>query len=186
MLMRKKIQMKPVLVVFICIVAAVSVYSILLKPSIGYYYCEYGLCNSLETDRAIAQSHITRSIQFREFGGSGLVENNFSVLSNGHEFSYYFDTSSEDIRGFDAVVSVMSGMVESSIFTEILREDFCGRSTMSYCLNNLDCVRGGCSGSICQAKTDEQVLTTCEYRDCYDAASYGLSCSCVDSKCQWA
>lgn len=185
-MMRRKIQMKPVLVVFLCIVAAVAVYSLLLKPQIGDYYCAAGLCSSLESDRAIAQSHITRSIQYREFGGSSLVEKNFSSIAGGHEFSYYFESSAQNIVGFNVVISVESGSVESSSFTEVLKEGFCGRSTMSYCINDLDCVRGGCSGSICQAKTDEQVLTTCEYRECYNPELYSLSCSCVDSRCQWS
>lgn len=184
--MKKRIQTKPVLVVFLVVIAAVAVYSMLLKPSLIDYSCIIGSCSTVEKDRAIAENYIVSSIQYREFGGSSLVEKNFSSIAGGHEFSYYFESSSQNIRGFDVVISVESGSVESSSFIEILKEGFCGRSTMSYCVNDLDCVKGGCSGSICQAKADEQVLTTCEYKECYSAEIYGLSCRCTEGKCQWA
>lgn len=62
---------------------------------------------------------------------------------------------------------------------------FCGTSTNGQCSSDADCIAGGCSGQVCQSKTEEPAVTTCEYRDCYNAAAFGLSCKCVNNKCQW-
>jgi eight-cysteine-cluster-containing protein len=67
-----------------------------------------------------------------------------------------------------------------------LIEEFCGTSTNGSCVSDSDCVKGGCSGQVCQSKNEEPTVTTCEYKDCYNAQSYGLNCKCVDKKCQWA
>lgn len=63
--------------------------------------------------------------------------------------------------------------------------DFCGRSTKANCGSDDDCGAGGCSGQVCMG-VDEDISTTCEYRDCYNADNYGLSCACRNEKCQWA
>jgi len=65
-------------------------------------------------------------------------------------------------------------------------DEFCGTSSYGSCIVNSDCKAGGCSGQVCQSKYEESMITTCEYRDCYNAQSYGLDCKCVDKKCQWA
>jgi len=64
-------------------------------------------------------------------------------------------------------------------------DEFCGWSTAGVCSGNSDCMTGGCSGQVCQSKNEEPVATTCEYVDCYDAESYGLSCGCVNGRCEW-
>ncbi|VVB53619.1 Uncharacterised protein [uncultured archaeon] len=63
---------------------------------------------------------------------------------------------------------------------------FCGRSTEGACRIDGDCVAGGCSGQICQSKNDEPLVSTCEYRECYNAAAYGLGCRCENNSCRWA
>ena len=63
--------------------------------------------------------------------------------------------------------------------------DFCGVSKKSACEVDTDCVAAGCSNSICQATTDAQTISTCEFKDCYVAKNYGLSCGCVDKQCTW-
>ncbi|MDI6806285.1 MAG: eight-cysteine-cluster domain-containing protein [Candidatus Aenigmarchaeota archaeon] len=67
-----------------------------------------------------------------------------------------------------------------------LREEFCGWSTNGRCLTDFDCVKGGCSGQVCQSKYEEPVITICEWRDCYNAIAYGLECKCINQQCQWA
>ncbi len=62
---------------------------------------------------------------------------------------------------------------------------FCGRSTYGSCKTDNDCLKGGCSSQICQAKDEEPIITTCEWRDCYDAEKYGVKCGCFNGKCQW-
>jgi eight-cysteine-cluster-containing protein len=62
---------------------------------------------------------------------------------------------------------------------------FCGTSTLGACTTDSDCVTGGCSAQVCQAASEEPVITTCEWRDCYDSQSTGVGCGCVAGKCQW-
>ncbi len=65
-------------------------------------------------------------------------------------------------------------------------QDFCGWSTNGECVYDSDCIAGGCSIQLCQSKDEAPAVTTCEWRDCYDASKYGLTCGCVDGKCQWS
>jgi len=66
------------------------------------------------------------------------------------------------------------------------KEAFCGESSYGKCTKNDDCVAGGCSSQICLSKNEQSdTVTTCEWADCYDATSYGLTCGCLNSKCQW-
>jgi len=62
---------------------------------------------------------------------------------------------------------------------------FCGASTGGSCSKDSDCISGGCSGQVCQAAAEPPVITTCEYRECYNAQAYGLSCGCVSGGCAW-
>lgn len=63
--------------------------------------------------------------------------------------------------------------------------DFCGTSTLASCSSDSDCNSGGCSSQVCEGKNEDKV-TTCEYKACYDAYKYGLSCKCSSGKCKWA
>lgn len=65
-------------------------------------------------------------------------------------------------------------------------EPFCGSSTEGACLSNSDCIQSGCSGQVCQSKQEARMITTCEWRDCFNASAYGLACRCVGRKCKWA
>ncbi len=65
------------------------------------------------------------------------------------------------------------------------KEGFCGTSTNGECSADSDCTSGGCSGQVCQSKSEEPMITTCEYRDCYNAEEYGVKCSCVTGTCAW-
>jgi len=62
---------------------------------------------------------------------------------------------------------------------------FCGWSTNGSCTSDADCTSGGCSGQVCQSKSEEPVITTCEYKDCYNADASGVECGCLAGKCQW-
>lgn len=63
-------------------------------------------------------------------------------------------------------------------------ENFCGSSTSASCSSSSDCHEGGCSGQVCERR-DEGTITTCEFRECYVAKNYNLSCQCIGNKCQW-
>jgi eight-cysteine-cluster-containing protein len=61
---------------------------------------------------------------------------------------------------------------------------FCGDSTNAACSSNSDCKVGGCSSQVCQG-INESIFSTCDMKDCYNAASYGLKCECSENKCKW-
>jgi len=63
--------------------------------------------------------------------------------------------------------------------------EFCGFSTFGKCKNDSDCFISGCSSQVCQSKLEEPILTTCEYRECYNYFKFNLSCKCIDNMCQW-
>ena len=62
---------------------------------------------------------------------------------------------------------------------------FCGTSTLGVCVIHSDCVKAGCSNSVCQSKSEEPSVTTCEFRECYDAEEFDAKCGCIKGKCQW-
>lgn len=63
--------------------------------------------------------------------------------------------------------------------------DFCGTSTYAECDSDVDCIRGGCSGEICQSAHQEPVITPCWWRDCFDTDKHKTFCLCMNHKCQW-
>ena len=63
--------------------------------------------------------------------------------------------------------------------------EFCGKSTYSECSSDEDCIVTGCSSQICQSKHEELAITTCEFKDCYDANKFKLICKCFNNRCQW-
>jgi eight-cysteine-cluster-containing protein len=65
------------------------------------------------------------------------------------------------------------------------KSGFCGWSTNGTCSTDSDCTTGGCSSQVCQSTSENPVVTTCIYRECFDSAARGLSCGCVLGKCQW-
>lgn len=62
---------------------------------------------------------------------------------------------------------------------------FCGWSSYGKCNNNRDCIADGCSGQVCKSKFEEQMITSCEWLDCYDAKKFNVACKCIDGRCQW-
>jgi len=64
-------------------------------------------------------------------------------------------------------------------------DEFCGWSTNEACALDLDCVVGGCSGQVCQAKDNAGIITTCEAKKCYEASQYDYTCQCANQICNW-
>jgi len=52
------------------------------------------------------------------------------------------------------------------------------------CQSDADCMKSGCSGTICQSKGADPVMTTCEWREEYTCYQEG-KCGCVNNKCEW-
>ncbi len=77
---------------------------------------------------------------------------------------------------------------ENETELEIEKEDengFCGTSTLGTCTVHSDCIRAGCSNSVCQSQNEEPSVTTCEFRECYDTNEFDAKCGCINGKCQW-
>ena len=66
-----------------------------------------------------------------------------------------------------------------------LEGGFCGWSTYAECKTDNDCKVAGCSGQVC-AGVNEDIVTTCEWKECFDAKKYGMFCGCINNQCQWA
>jgi eight-cysteine-cluster-containing protein len=52
------------------------------------------------------------------------------------------------------------------------------------CTLDSDCVTGGCSGTICQSRDSEPMITTCEWSPSY-ACYKEINCGCINGKCSW-
>lgn len=69
-------------------------------------------------------------------------------------------------------------------FTRVL-DAFCGWSTNATCTSDDECTTGGCSSQVCQGVSEEPVVTTCEYLECYNSVVLGFECGCVNNECKW-
>ncbi len=65
------------------------------------------------------------------------------------------------------------------------KDGFCGWSTGALCTTDQDCTASGCSGQVCTSVASGGVMTTCEWRECYDSKAYNVSCACVNNQCIW-
>lgn len=83
-------------------------------------------------------------------------------------------------------LNIFSEGCTNSICEENITNGFCGSSTYGSCETPADCVTGGCSGQVCQAKNGEPIVTVCDARACYNTRTYWMACDCVENKCQWA
>jgi eight-cysteine-cluster-containing protein len=77
-----------------------------------------------------------------------------------------------------------SGKIPGEI--EQIEDSFCGISILGECATNNDCIVSGCSLQVCQGKFEEEAITTCDWKECYNSESYGVICTCLEDECQWA
>jgi len=63
--------------------------------------------------------------------------------------------------------------------------EFCGWSSYGKCNSNEDCITNGCSAQICRSRFEEPIITICEWKKCYEASKYRVTCKCIEGKCQW-
>ncbi|MBI5037771.1 MAG: eight-cysteine-cluster domain-containing protein [Candidatus Kerfeldbacteria bacterium] len=53
------------------------------------------------------------------------------------------------------------------------------------CYTDTDCIVGGCSGTVCAARSEaDNLVTTCEYRNEY-ACFAKDNCLCIQNRCNW-
>lgn len=106
------------------------------------------------------------------------------IFHEGKKARLYFQKTDGEFSIVCAQFGVES-LDEARTITPSPKESFCGTSTNGECSIDSDCTAGGCSGQVCQSKTEEPMITTCEYRDCYNAEEYGVKCSCASGACAW-
>ncbi len=117
--------------------------------------------------------------QVHGFGGQVMVLN----LETGE--SEKIDQGGEE-QDFSEYYPSMGNEIGSPKTSTTPQEEFCGWSTQGNCSTDADCTSGGCSGQVCQSTFEEPVMTTCEYKECYNADLYGMECKCVEGACQWS
>jgi len=108
-------------------------------------------------------------------------------VKNGEVTSAVLDGKWDMInqRFLDESTNESNGSVDGKVNGTIdEKQEFCGWSTYGNCSSDSDCIASGCSGQVCQSIYEEPVVTTCEWRDCYNAEKYGLRCRCIEGKCQ--
>lgn len=52
------------------------------------------------------------------------------------------------------------------------------------CATDDDCIRTGCSLTVCAPSVSEPLFTACEFREEYGCLQYS-SCSCISGTCAW-
>ncbi len=83
--------------------------------------------------------------------------------------------------------TITSNTTEIDNFTDDglpIPKEFCGWNTGAECEKDSECVVGGCSGHVC-GSIGEEIITTCEYTECYNAERYNVKCECVEGICSW-
>jgi eight-cysteine-cluster-containing protein len=148
-----------------------------------------------EKAEATAVEYVKNLFCFNNYNSSNLKELNFTKTSdeNGgtYEASYMFDVDTdllpENTTAMSVNLIVANGVVKSAKVSRVTenKEGFCGYSTNGPCTSNGDCVTGGCSGQICRSASEQSLMTTCEWKDCYSAEKYNLSCKCMSGQCIW-
>ena len=83
---------------------------------------------------------------------------------------------------YSVELQVEQGTMKVNIEDGKIVDDFNREETE--CTSDNDCVKGGCSGNICQSKNSEPIFTTCEYLPEYGCYSE-ISCGCINGKCEW-
>jgi|GEM_PF-1210148 eight-cysteine-cluster-containing protein len=115
---------------------------------------------------------------------SEVCENEYCVKLISIEPQRKQDMKSQDYSAILVVFKLQSNETEKPGL-ELNQTGFCGFSTYGECVTDRDCMVGGCSGQVCQSKFEEPVITTCEWKECYDTEKYDVQCRCIENKCQW-
>lgn len=131
------------------------------------------------------QNNGTLTIEETEQGQKGYC--NFKDSTRCDEWEYYRGECSPGYPNIKPEVCKQQCPDGSVInCNETCSETFCGTSKNSTCKSDNECVASGCSNQICQSTNEVPTATTCEYKPCYEAKTYDLTCKCLDNKCQWA
>jgi eight-cysteine-cluster-containing protein len=157
-----------------------------------------GSIGTLQTNdqeaQATALDYVHHLYCFNNYNSSNLQELNFTKVSDNNSGTYnahyIFNISTDqmlNVPAMDVKLIISNGIVSSAKVSRVTtaQEGFCGYSTNGPCSSNGDCVSDGCSGQICRSTSEKSIISTCEWKDCYSAEKYGLSCKCLSGQCIW-
>lgn len=110
-----------------------------------------------------------------------IIQINISGLEKKPYEINVFGVKYKDIHPAEKILSmnITLGPMEST------KDNFCGISTHGKCSSDKDCIVGGCSNQVCQSIFEKPTITTCEWRECYNADFYGYKCGCINGRCEW-
>jgi len=159
------------------------------KIELGEYHSAYCICDiqsqNFGDKKTFELIHHATQGNGGAMGGTGVdvyfEKDDYFVIVYYSYYSIFLD-GSQKLQGSVDQYNTIQQMLSAFKFIE----EFCGTSTYGNCVSNSDCVKDGCSSQVCRSKNEKSIVTTCEYKDCYNAQSYGLGCKCVDKKCQWS
>lgn len=85
-----------------------------------------------------------------------------------------------------AAAFAITGCEEEDLESDIVLDDvpIGGKRGILRCAEDSDCVTGGCSGTICQHKDSEPIMTTCEFKPEYTCYKQ-IGCKCISNGCVW-
>ena len=66
---------------------------------------------------------------------------------------------------------------------EVCRDRVEGTEQEQECAQDSDCKAVGCSGELCVAAAEQEVLTSCEVLPCYRVLD---ECGCSEGRCRWS
>jgi eight-cysteine-cluster-containing protein len=147
-----------------------------------------------EKAMTLAEDYVHNLYCFNNYNSSNLKELNFTKVSDEkqgtYKASYLFNIDTDKMVNVSAMsvdLVISNNIVTSAKVSRVMKtsDGFCGYSTNGPCSTDGDCFSAGCSGQICQSKSDESSMTTCEWKDCYSAEKYNLSCKCMSGQCIW-
>jgi eight-cysteine-cluster-containing protein len=138
----------------------------------------------------VMEKYVKGMYCYMNYGGHSQERLSFSDEGDAKFFATYrFEVEPDLLEGrYDFVevnLTVRYGVVIGADVA-YRKEPFCGASTRGECAFDDDCKTGGCSGQVCQSAKEASLITTCEWKACYNSARYKLSCKCVDGECLWA
>lgn len=186
----KSIDIFTILGIALLVVGIFAVAIIILKmpKSCTGISCTGGNISGEINYSEIARQFVLSSEQYAQHQGTNIRETSRRFISDSvYEYTFAFDkgnTNASVNRGFEMKILVTENSIKMISINE-LGSGFCGLSSFDPCLDDSECVIGGCSGQICQSKNTEPVFTTCEYRDCYNAQQYEIICKCYQQTCRW-
>ncbi|MFW6312031.1 MAG: eight-cysteine-cluster domain-containing protein [Nanoarchaeota archaeon] len=146
----------------------------------------------------IAVNYIINTDDYIDYEGQNLIITNietyfcegcYRIIGN-YQLISEKDNNIMDLKSFEILLNDWK-IVDSVFYQGSLENQnqnikpFCGISTNEECELDIDCVTSGCSQEICKGKYTEEIISTCDYKECYNNNEYGYECKCLNNECKW-